>query len=70
MTPFGAINDEAVRVGVVLGDAVMRHEGFNIRPMVNAHIPGLASADLVKFMRTTGRELLIVAFGGKEAQVE
>jgi Ala-tRNA(Pro) deacylase len=70
VTPFGAINDEAGRVTVVLDQAMMRHEQLNFHPLVNTRTTGLASADLVKFLRATGHEPLIVALGRDEAQVE
>ncbi len=70
VTPFGAINDEAGRVTVVLDEAMMRHERLNFHPLVNARTTGLASADLVKFLRATGHEPLIVALGQQTAQVE
>jgi len=60
VTPFGAINDEARRVTVVLDLAVMAEERLNFHPLVNTRTSGLASADLVKFLRATGHEPLIV----------
>ena len=63
VTPFGAINDEAGQVRVVLDEAMMRHERLNFHPLVNTRTTGLASADLMKFLRATGHEPLIVALG-------
>lgn len=70
VTPFGAINDVAGRVSVVLDEAMMRHERLNFHPLVNTRTTGLASADLVKFLRATGHEPMVVALGRQEAQVE
>jgi Ala-tRNA(Pro) deacylase len=61
VTPFGAINDDAARVSVVLDAAMMAHERLNFHPLVNTRTTGLASADLIKFLRSTGHEPLIVA---------
>ena len=61
VTPFGAINDKAGRVAVVLDAAMMRCERLNFHPLVNTSTTGLASADLVKFLRATGHEPLIAA---------
>jgi Ala-tRNA(Pro) deacylase len=61
VTPFGAINDADKRVTVVLDAALMAHERVNFHPLVNTRTTGLASADLVKFLRATGHEPLIVA---------
>ena len=64
VTPFGAINDAAGRVTVVLDAAMMAHQRLNFHPLVNTRTTGLASADLVRFLRATGHEPLIVALGG------
>ena len=69
VTPFGAVNDEAVRVRVVLDETMMRHDRLNFHPLVNTRTTGLASADLVKFLRATGHEPVIVTLGEEEAQV-
>ena len=63
VTPFGAINDKAGRVSVVLDETMMGHERLDFHPLVNSRTTGLASADLVKFLRATGHEPLIVALG-------
>jgi Ala-tRNA(Pro) deacylase len=60
VTPFGAINDAGGRVTVALDAAMMAHERLNFHPLVNTRTTGLASADLVKFLRATGHEPLIV----------
>jgi Ala-tRNA(Pro) deacylase len=61
VTPFGAINDRDGRVTVVLDAAMMAHERLNFHPLVNTRTTGIASADLVKFLRATGHEPVIVA---------
>jgi Ala-tRNA(Pro) deacylase len=70
VTPFGAINDEAGRVRIVLDEAMMRHERLNFHPLVNTRTTGLASADLIKFLRATGHEPLVVALGKDGPPVE
>jgi Ala-tRNA(Pro) deacylase len=69
VTPFGAINDEAGKVCVVLDEAMMRHERLNFHPLVNTRTTGLAGADLVKFLRATGHEPLVTALGRDEPPV-
>jgi len=61
VTPFGAINDKAGRVTIVLDAAMMRHERLNFHPLVNTSTTGLASADLIRFLRATGHEPVVVA---------
>jgi Ala-tRNA(Pro) deacylase len=68
VTPFGAINDKAAKVSVVLDEAMMRHERLNFHPLVNTRTTGLKSADLIKFLRATGHEPLIVALGQESAE--
>jgi Ala-tRNA(Pro) deacylase len=70
VTPFGAINDKAAKVRVVLDEAMMRHERLNFHPLVNTRTTGLKSADLIKFLRATGHEPLIAALGQDEPAVE
>jgi len=63
VTPFGAINDSEGRVTVVLDADLMRHERLNFPPLVNTRTTGLASVDLVKFLRATGHEPVVAALG-------
>jgi len=67
VTPFGAINDPSGRVTVVLDAAMMEHARLNFHPLVNTRTTGLASADLVKFLRATGHEPIVVALGEDRA---
>jgi Ala-tRNA(Pro) deacylase len=67
VTPFGAINDKAGKVRVVLDEAMMRHERLNFHPLVNTRTTGLASADLIKFLRATGHEPLVAPLGQGQA---
>lgn len=70
VTPFGAINDAAGKVRVVLDQAMMVHERLNFHPLVNTRTTGLASADLIKFLRATGHEPMVVALGEDQPPVE
>jgi len=70
VTPFGAINDRAMRVTVALDEAMMRHARLNFHPLVNTRTTGLASEDLVRFLRATGHEPLVLAPGREDAKVE
>jgi Ala-tRNA(Pro) deacylase len=67
VTPFGAINDKAAKVSVVLDEAMMRHERLNFHPLINTRTTGLKSSDLIKFLRETGHEPLVVALGQDQA---
>ncbi|MDE2016927.1 MAG: prolyl-tRNA synthetase associated domain-containing protein [Hyphomicrobiales bacterium] len=67
VTPFGAINDAAGRVTVVLDAELMRHERLNFHPLVNTKTLGLSREGLLKFLRATGHEPMIAAMGGAPA---
>ena len=70
VTPFGAINDRDSRVTVVLDEAMLAHERLNFHPLINTRTTGLASLDLVKFLRATDHEPMIVALGRQRETVE
>ena len=61
VTPFGLINDTAVRTTVILDAAMMEHEKLNYHPLVNSATTTIAAADLVKFIKSCGHEPRIVA---------
>ena len=64
MTPFGAINDTARRVTVVLDAALMEHDILNSHPLVNTMTTSIARDDLVKFLEATGHPPRIVPVAG------
>jgi Ala-tRNA(Pro) deacylase len=70
VTPFGAINDHEGRVTVVLDAGLMRNARLNFHPLVNTRTTGLASTDLVMFLRVTGHEPMIVPLASGEGEVE
>jgi Ala-tRNA(Pro) deacylase len=63
VTPFGAINDREGRVSIVLDAAMMRQARLNFHPLVNTRTTGLASGDLMKFLRAAGHEPMVVELG-------
>jgi Ala-tRNA(Pro) deacylase len=54
VTPFGAINDKAARVNVVIDTGLMEHAIINCHPLINTMTTSIGSADLVKFLEATG----------------
>jgi Ala-tRNA(Pro) deacylase len=64
VTPFGAINDTAGRVTVVLDAALMEHAVSNAHPLVNTMTTSIARDDLVRFLESTGHPPLIIAVTG------
>ena len=60
VTPFGAINDTAQRITMILDAALMGHAEINAHPLVNTMTTTLKRDDLLKFLRATGHEPRIV----------
>ena len=54
VTPFGAINDVAHRVTVVLDAAMMEQALLNYHPLVNTMTTAIGRDDLVRFLDWTG----------------
>ncbi len=61
VTPFAAINDAACRVTVVLDGAMMQAGVLNFHPLANTMTTSIARDDLVRFLKATGHEPLILA---------
>ncbi len=54
VTAFGAINDTAGRVTMILDAALMEHRLINAHPLVNTMTTSVSREDLVKFLEATG----------------
>ncbi len=64
VTPFGAINDTARRVAVVLDAAMMQHDTLNYHPLVNTMTTAIGRDDLVRFLAATGHPPRILPVSG------
>ena len=64
VTPFGAINDKAGRVSVVLDAPMMTHAMLNYHPLVNTMTTSIARDDLLRFLAATGHPPRIVPVSG------
>jgi len=64
VTPFAAINDEDLRVTVVLDAAMMAHEVLNFHPLTNTGTTTIARDGLVRFLEATGHKPRIEAVSG------
>jgi Ala-tRNA(Pro) deacylase len=56
VTPFGALNDPAGRVAIVLDAALMTYDIINAHPLVNTMTTSIGRDDLLAFLRATGHE--------------
>lgn len=66
VTPFGAVNDAAGRVTVVLDAPMMELALLNFHPLVNTKTTAIARDDLVKFLEATGHAPRIAPVSGPE----
>lgn len=60
VTVFGLINDSAGTVKVVLDSALMQNAVINAHPLTNEATTSIANGDLLKFIKATGHEPLIL----------
>ena len=64
VTPFGAINDTAGRVTIILDADLMAHDTINAHPLVNTMTTSIARDDLVLFLKANGHPPRIVPVAG------
>jgi len=64
VTAFGAINDTAGRVTVVLDAPLMEHAIINAHPLTNTMTTSVSREDLVKFLEATGHQPRIERISG------
>lgn len=62
VTVFSILNDTDQRVRMVLDAGLFDHEIVNFHPLENTATTAIASRDLLPFIRSTGREPVIVDF--------
>lgn len=60
VTAFAVFNDRAGAVTMVLDAGLMSHELLNFHPLINTMTCGIDRDDLLRFLRSTGHEPLIV----------
>jgi Ala-tRNA(Pro) deacylase len=60
VTAFAVVNDTQARVTMVLDANLMEHERVNFHPLINSMTTGVSREDLVKFLRSTGHDPLVL----------
>jgi Ala-tRNA(Pro) deacylase len=60
VTPFALINDRERRVRVVLDEEMLKRNPLNFHPLRNDRTTALSPEDLLKFIRATGHEPVIM----------
>lgn len=61
VTPFALINDPLGRVRVVLDEGMLALDPLNFHPLRNDRTTAIAAGDLLKFVRDTGHEPVVMA---------
>ena len=69
VTPFGAVNDKAGRVTVVLERRMLAQDPLNYHPLSNDRTTAISPADLLKFLAATGHAPLLLDLAEGEAGV-
>jgi Ala-tRNA(Pro) deacylase len=70
VTPFGAINDCSGRVTVALDRRLLAHGRMNFHPLENTATTAISADDLIRFLRATGHEPMIVDLGPAAAALQ
>lgn len=60
VTPLALVNDRAGAVSFVIEKRLLDHARINVHPLVNTQTTGLATADLMAYIRATGHEPAIL----------
>lgn len=61
VTPFAIMNDREARVRVVLDEGMLALAPLNFHPLRNDRTTAISPADLLKFLRGSGHEPLMIA---------
>lgn len=60
VTAFGAINDTAGKVRVVIDEPLLAHGVVNAHPLTNEATTSITADDLLRFLQATGHEAVIL----------
>jgi Ala-tRNA(Pro) deacylase len=60
VTAFGVVNDMENNVTIVLDEALMRHDPINAHPLTNEATTSIGRDDLLRFIKATGHEPLVL----------
>jgi Ala-tRNA(Pro) deacylase len=61
---LGLINDTRREVSLVLDESLLRHDLINVHPLTNEATTSIRREDLMKFLRSTGHEPMILKIDG------
>jgi Ala-tRNA(Pro) deacylase len=72
VTIFALVNDAERSVSLILDEALLAHNPVNFHPLKNDATTGVSPADLLKFIKSLGREPIRLAFdaAGAPSRIE
>lgn len=72
VTVFALINDPGRRVTLILDEGFFAHDPVNFHPLRNDATTAISPADMLKFIRSLGREPIRLAFdaAGRPSRIE
>lgn len=68
LTPLGLINDDANAVTAVIDASLLNAEQVNFHPLINTESTGLGPSELLAFIRSCGREPMLIDFDAAQAR--
>lgn len=68
VTPFGALNDTAGKVTVILDAPLLRHDTLNFHPLENVATTNIGRDDFLAFLRHTGHEPVVLQASGGDPE--
>jgi Ala-tRNA(Pro) deacylase len=68
VTPFGALNDTAAKVTVILDAPLLRHDTLNFHPLENVATTNIGRDDFLAFLRHTGHEPVVLQVSGADLE--
>jgi Ala-tRNA(Pro) deacylase len=68
LTPLGLISDDSYAVTAVIDASLMQAQQVNFHPLVNTESVGLRPSELIAFIRSCGREPMIVDLDAEESK--
>jgi Ala-tRNA(Pro) deacylase len=62
VSPLAVINDTEGKVTVVLDEELLRRDPLNVHPLANDRTTTMATADLLRFLESTGHKPMVLRF--------
>jgi len=62
VSPLAVVNDIEGKVTVVLDQDMLGHDPLNVHPLVNDRTTTMATADLLRFLESTGHKPMVMRF--------